>query len=101
DADGPPRLFKNLRDGSFKDVAAEVGLAAVVGPGDVVAAAAAGDINKDDFPDFFFARQKGGVFAVSDGRGRFTVRPAPEAAQAATASQLVDYDNDGLLDLVT
>ena len=28
---GPPMLFQNLRDGTFRDVAADVGLAAAVG----------------------------------------------------------------------
>jgi hypothetical protein len=99
--DAPPLLFKNLRDGTFRDVAADVGLAAAVGPGDEVSAVAAADINKDDFPDFFFARAGGGVFALSDSRGRFTIVPAPDATRAAVASQFIDYDNDGLLDLVT
>lgn len=97
--DAPPRLFTNLRDGTFRDVAAEVGLAAIDGS-DPVAAVAAGDLNKDDYPDFFFARAGGGVFALSDGRGGFTPTPAPEATRAATAAQLLDYDNDGLLDLL-
>ncbi len=99
--DAPPLLFKNLRDGTFHDVAADVGLAAAVGANDEVTAVAAADINKDDYPDFFFARASGGVFALSDSRGRFTIAPAPEGTKAATASQFVDYDDDGLLDLLT
>lgn len=102
--DAPPMLFKNMRDGTFRDVAADVGLAAVAGAAgghDEITAVAAGDINKDDFPDFFFARSMGGVFALSDGRGRFTLTPAPDGARSATAAQLIDYDNDGLLDLLT
>ena len=99
--DAPPSLFKNMRDGTFRDVAADVGLAEAVGPNDEVAAVAAADVNKDDFPDFFFARESGGLFAMSDSRGRFTLTPAPDATRSAVASQLVDYDNDGLLDLLT
>ena len=98
--DAPPRLFSNLRDGTFRDVAAEVGLAGLDGS-DPVAAVAAADVNKDDYPDFFFARAGGGLFALSDGRGGFTTTPAPDATRAATAAQLLDYDNDGLLDLLT
>ena len=98
--DAPPRLFTNLRDGTFRDVAAEVGLSGIDGR-DPVAAVAAADLNKDDYPDFFFARASGGVFALSDGRGGFTLTRAPEATRAATAAQLFDYDNDGLLDLLT
>ena len=40
------------------------------------------------------------MLALSDGRGRFRCWPAPEAMRGSTAAQLLDYDNDGLLDLV-
>ena len=100
--DGPPLLFKNLRDGTFRDVAADVGPGGAVGPGDdEMTAVAVGDVNKDDFPDFFFARARGGVFALSDSRARYTLTPAPDGSQSALAAQFVDYDNDGLLDLLT
>lgn len=97
---GAPLLLKNQRDGTFRDVAAEVGLAAAIGDEDVTAVTAA-DVNKDDFPDFFFGRAGGGVFALSDGRGRFRAAPAPDGARAGLAAQFIDYDNDGLLDLLT
>ena len=97
---GPPLLFQNMRDGTFRDVAAATGLAAAVGEEDLTAVTAA-DVNKDDFPDFFFGRSGGGVFALSDGRGRFTGAPAPDGARAGLAAQFIDYDNDGLLDLLT
>ncbi len=98
-AAGPPLLFQNLRDGTFRDVAAETGLAAAAGSG--ARAVTAADINHDGFTDFFFGRPGGGVFALSDGRGRFTAEPAPAGASAGRAAQFVDYDLDGLLDLVT
>jgi tetratricopeptide (TPR) repeat protein len=92
-----PLLFRNLRDGTFRDVAAEIGLRTTA-----AAAVTAGDVNKDGFTDFFFGRAEGpGVLALSDGRGRFTTEAAPEAATGALAAQFVDYDNDGLLDLLT
>jgi Tfp pilus assembly protein PilF len=97
---GPPLLFQNLRDGTFHDVAADVGLAAAVGAGEITTVTAA-DVNKDDFTDFFFGRSDGGVLALSDGRGRFTRAPAPDGARAGLAAQFIDYDNDGLLDLLT
>ncbi|MCY4028468.1 MAG: FG-GAP-like repeat-containing protein [Acidobacteria bacterium] len=93
-----PRLFTNLRDGTFREVAEEVGLAEVGSAAGAIRAAAAGDVNKDDYPDLFFAGASGLVVAQSDGRGRFTVEPGPDAAGAAAAG-LVDYDNDGLPDL--
>ncbi|HEV3468620.1 MAG TPA: FG-GAP-like repeat-containing protein [Pyrinomonadaceae bacterium] len=93
-----PKLFRNLRDGTFRDVAGEVGLDA---KGDFTSAAA-GDVNKDEFTDFFFgSRTAPGTFAVSDGRGRFNITPAPAPTGGALAAQFLDYDNDGLLDLVT
>jgi tetratricopeptide (TPR) repeat protein len=100
-SDAPPALFKNVRDGTFHDVATEVGLNAINGRDDAVTAVAVVDVNKDDYPDFFFSRTSGGSFALSDGRGRFRVVPAPDGTRGARAAQMIDYDNDGLLDLLT
>ena len=101
-ADAAPALFKNLRDGTFKDVAADVGLAEVFKPGDRFTAAATADVNKDDYPDFFFGRAgAAGVLALSDGAGHYKIAPLPEAGTGAAAAQLFDYDNDGLIDVVT
>jgi tetratricopeptide (TPR) repeat protein len=91
-----PALFKNMRDGTFKDMAAELGLAA---PGPFLSAAA-GDVNKDGYTDFFLGGKGGSSLALSDGRGAFRVVPAPPAAAGALAAQFVDYDNDGLLDIL-
>ena len=95
--DDAPVLFKNMRDGSFRDMAAELGLAAK-GP---FLSAAAGDVNKDGFTDFFLGGAQGSWLALSDGRGAFTVSPAPPATAGALAAAFVDYDNDGVLDLLT
>jgi tetratricopeptide (TPR) repeat protein len=90
-----PELFSNQRDGSFREVAAEVGLAAE----GLWTSAAAGDVNKDGFTDFFLGRMDGpGMFAISDGQGRFKTMPAPAGTEGAGAAQFLDYDNDGLLD---
>ena len=92
-----PALYRNLRDGRFKDVAGEAGLN-VSGNFDCVAA---GDFNKDGFVDFFFGRSDGpGLIAASDGRRHFKTSAGPQAGDNATAAQFLDYDNDGLLDLV-
>lgn len=93
----PPRLFRNMRDGTFKDVAAAVGLPRDGG----VTAVAAADVNKDGYIDFLFARRNGpAVFAMSNGREGFVVREAPATASGVTLAQFVDYDSDGLLDLL-
>lgn len=100
DADGTPALLSNQRDGTFRDVSGEVGLAGPTRPDERTTAVATGDVNKDDYPDFFFARTGASVLALSDGHGNFRLSAAPEQARAASAAQLVDYDNDGILDLV-
>src|SRR5439155_4077569 len=45
---GPPKLFSNMRDGTFRDVAKEVG----INSQDAFSCVAAGDVNKDGFTDF-------------------------------------------------
>ncbi|HEX8491910.1 MAG TPA: FG-GAP-like repeat-containing protein [Pyrinomonadaceae bacterium] len=105
-ADAPPALWKNLRDGTFRNVAAEVGLD-LKGRG--VTTVAAGDLNKDGFTDFYFGHVNApGDFALSDGKGRFKIIAATAPSIGGTgaksasdvAAQLLDYDNDGLLDLL-
>jgi len=97
-ATAAPVLYQNQRDGTFRDVAADSGLAEA--SGGAALSIAAGDLNADGFTDFFFGRPSNSSFALSDGRGRFTASSAPSAVSADRAAQLVDYDLDGLLDLV-
>ncbi|MDQ2937742.1 MAG: FG-GAP-like repeat-containing protein, partial [Acidobacteriota bacterium] len=94
--DGPPTLFRNMRDGTFRNVAKEVGLDSQ----GVFWCAAAGDVNKDGFTDFFLGADRQGMFFMSDGRGHFRSSPAAANTKNAMAAQFLDYDNDGLLDLV-
>jgi hypothetical protein len=102
-------LWRNMRDGSFTDVAGDVGL-----KNDAIArwaSVAAGDVNKDGYTDFYFARgENAGYFELSDGRSHFVqqrgpgdlnIQPNDPKAKYNNASQFIDYDNDGLLDLVT
>src|SRR5690349_4029228 len=89
-------LWRNMRDGTFSDVAAEVGLTL---KGETTVAA--GDVNKDGFTDFYFASSSAdnvGYLALSNGKERFQTT---RTDGGATASQFLDYDNDGLLDLVS
>jgi tetratricopeptide (TPR) repeat protein len=104
----PPILYRNLRDRTFRDVSSEVGLTQT----GRYTCAAAGDLNKDSFTDFFFGRAgEPSLFALSNGRGSFSVRPVGDNASgdksapgsplvAIDAAQIFDYDADGLLDTV-
>jgi Flp pilus assembly protein TadD len=92
---GPPRLFKNLRDGKFLDVAKTVGLGA--GKPRCLAVA---DVNKDSYPDFFLGADAGDLLATSDGKGAFSTTPAPWGSAGTLAALFLDYDDDGLLDLL-
>ena len=95
---GLPRLFQNMRDGTFRDVAQSVGLPGIA----QYSALAAGDVNKDGYQDFFFGRaDAAAVLVMSEGGARFTTMATPQGTSGVTAAALVDYDNDGLLDLFT
>jgi tetratricopeptide (TPR) repeat protein len=95
--DGRVRLLRNLRDGTFRDVAVDAGLGGLT----KVKCVAVGDVNKDSHPDFFLGATDMDVLALSDGRGRFSVRPSPAGSRNVAAAQFIDYDADGLLDLLT
>ncbi len=88
-------LFQNQRDRTFRDVATAQGL------GDVPAAvAAAGDVNKDGFTDFFFTVDGRSSLAMSRGGRGYEVVAAPPSRGNPAQAQFLDYDNDGLLDLL-
>jgi tetratricopeptide (TPR) repeat protein len=100
---GRERLFvyRNMRNGTFRESAADVGLAAAPDQAGDLHALAVGDVNKDGYPDIFIGGgAAAGVLALSDGQTRFRVTAAPPAAAGARAAQFVDYDNDGVLDLL-
>jgi Tfp pilus assembly protein PilF len=108
--DHAPVLFRNMRDGTFQDVANDVGLASSGGSSSSSSSSsssghylcvAAGDVNKDGFTDFFFGRwQEPSVLMLSDGAGHFRPAERGPTLSRGIAAQFIDYDNDGLLDLV-
>ena len=94
---GPLTLFRNLRDGTFADVARDAGLP----DGRPWAAVSAADLDKDGGTDYYLGRVDGpGLFAMSAALGRFRTEAAPAMTSGTRAALLLDYDNDGLLDLI-
>lgn len=93
----PVQLFSNQRDGSFKEVSAQTGLNFTGKPLGV----GAGDLNKDNFIDFYLPNPDGkDALYLSNGRGGF-VKKEVAGNEVSLAAQFADYDNDGLLDLIT
>jgi tetratricopeptide (TPR) repeat protein len=96
-ADGGVALLGNARDGTFRNVTTETRLSG----SDRYRAVAAGDVNKDGVTDFYLARAgAAGRFAMSDAPGRFRIVDGPAGAVDVSAAMLLDYDSDGVLDLI-
>ncbi|MEW6732625.1 MAG: FG-GAP-like repeat-containing protein [Acidobacteriota bacterium] len=92
----PAQIFSNQRDGSFKDVAVTAGLDF---KGNSMGAGA-GDINKDGLVDFYIPTTDGqNVLFISNGRGGYK-RQTLDGSVSGLAGQIIDYDNDGWLDLL-
>ncbi|MCS6861126.1 MAG: FG-GAP-like repeat-containing protein [Abditibacteriales bacterium] len=99
-ADSPPFLFLNNRDGTFAERTAPWGLNKQASS----RAIAAGDVNHDGYPDLFFAPGAGGragLFLNDKGAGfRDSPHHATRSMQDVTACGFLDADADGDLDLV-
>src|SRR6202020_1453525 len=96
-------LYRNMHDGTFKDVAGEVGIADVNQPGTGVSTGAVwGDYDNDGYEDLFLTKWgRPELFHNDQGHGftRVTEQAGlPSWINANTAIWL-DYDGDGLLDL--
>jgi hypothetical protein len=96
-------LFRNLTDGSFKDVAAEVGLADVNQAGTGVSMGAVwGDYDNDGYEDLFLYKWGKPELFHNDAGQKFSrvtdKAKLPDWVNANTAIWF-DYDRDGRLDL--
>jgi len=96
-------LYRNMADGSFKDVAAEMGLADVNQTGTGVSMGAVwGDYDNDGYEDLFLYKWgRPELFHNDGGHGftRVTEKVGLPSWLNANTAIWFDYDNDGLLDL--
>lgn len=93
---GPAQLFSNQRDGSFKDVAEQVGIKF----NGKSLGVAAGDKNKDNFVDYYFPNfGASDALFISNGKGGFHREQVANDA-GVWSGQFADFDNDGLLDIL-
>lgn len=93
------RLFRNNRDGTFRDVTAGSGFdtANVYGLGASVA-----DYDNDGLDDVFMTTVDGGRLFHNEGRGRFadvSARAGVRNTEFAVSAAWLDYDRDGLVNL--
>lgn len=97
------QLYRNLHDGTFHDVAKDVGVGDVNQAGTGVSMGAVwGDYDNDGYEDLFLAKWGRPELYHNDGGKGFTrvtdIAGLPPWINANTALWL-DYDGDGLLDL--
>ncbi len=96
-------LYRNLHDGTFKDVASEMGIADLNQPGVGVSMAAIwGDYDNDGFEDLLLIRWgRPELFHNDHGHGftRVSERAGLPPWINANTAVWFDYDGDGLLDL--
>ena len=96
-------LYRNMADGSFKDVATEMGLADVNQAGTGVSMGAVwGDYDNDGYEDLFLYKWgRPELFHNDGGKGFTRVTEKVDLPSWLNANTAIwfDYDNDGLLDL--
>jgi hypothetical protein len=90
------RLYRNNGDGTFKELAATVGVAGGGGSGGGATGVALGDFDNDARIDLAIARPGGVTVYRGREEGRFDTLATLPAAHTVVAG---DYDNDGFLDL--
>jgi enediyne biosynthesis protein E4 len=96
-------LYRNLHDGTFRDVASELGIADVNQPGTGVSTGAVwGDFDNDGYEDLFLIKWgRPELFHNNHGHGftRVTEQAGLPPWINANTAIWFDYDGDGLLDL--
>lgn len=92
------RMFRQLDDGTFRDVTQETGL----GDTGYGAGVAVGDVDNDGWPDVFIANYGQDALYRNTGMGHFeniTASLGSTENEWGTAAAFFDYDRDGWLDL--
>lgn len=96
-------LYRNMHDGTFKDVAPELGIADVNQPGTGVSTGAVwGDYDNDGYEDLFLIKWgRPELYHNDHGHGftRVSEQAGLPAWMNADTAIWLDYDGDGLLDL--
>jgi len=99
----PNALYLNQKDGTFRDVGAEAGVADVNRPGEGVSMGAVwGDYDNDGFEDLLVYKWGYPQLFHNLGNGRFedvTAQSGLRRWMNSNSAVWVDFDRDGLLDL--
>ncbi len=98
--DASNRLYKNNRDGTFKDVTKEAGL----WDAGWAVGVCVGDYNNDGFEDLFLTYYGQNKLYRNNGNGTFTdvtekARLTHDTIRFGAGCTFIDYNRDGLLDL--
>jgi tetratricopeptide (TPR) repeat protein len=96
---GPPQLFLNKGDGTFKEIAHAAGVDRVA----FTKAVAAADYDADGFPDFYISNYAGNNFLYHNNHNNTFTDVAQQAGVLGPwisfPTWFFDYDNDGWPDL--